>query len=241
MSFIIVIPTYNEKSNIKILIEKLLELYSNYKMHILVVDDNSPDGTAQIVNTYCAKYENIHLLLRKKKEGLGRAYLHGFQESLKYKTDYIIQMDADLSHNPQIIKEMIEVMKKYDVALGSRYVNGVSVINWPLHRILLSWFASYYVRFVTGMSISDTTGGFKCFKRSVLENIHFDKIKSDGYGFQVEVNYILEKKGYKIKEIPIIFIDRDNGSSKMSYSIIIEALFLVLFLRFKRIKSYFHQ
>ena len=236
MELAIVIPTYNEKENIaKILIE-LTTLYPF--AHLFIVDDNSPDKTGDIVDKFSKKNKKIHLIPRKSKKGIGKAYLHGFSEVLKKKPKYIVQMDADFSHNPGVISEMLIEAKKVDIVIGSRYINGISVINWPLRRILLSWFANMYVRVLTMMPIMDTTGGFKCFRREVLETLNFDKINSDGYFFQVEMNYIAYKFGFKIKEIPIIFTDRHAGKSKMNGVIILEALFKVFFMPFKNMKSY---
>ncbi|HMB00533.1 MAG TPA: polyprenol monophosphomannose synthase [Spirochaetota bacterium] len=237
METAIVIPTYNEKNNIKELIKKIFTYCK--KCHIFIVDDNSPDGTGREVLKLARSNKKIHLVKRKKKEGIGKAYIHGFRHVLAYQPSYIIQMDADLSHPPAKIPELLTQIKKNDIVIGSRYIHGISVINWPLTRILLSYFAGIYVRFFTGIKIKDTTGGFKCYKRRVLQNINLDKIKSDGYSFQIEMNYIISRFGYKIKEIPFVFYDRHLGSSKMSTAIFIEALLRVPFLRFTFIKKYF--
>ena len=236
MHLAIVIPTYNERENIPGL---LTELTARYKSaHIFIVDDNSPDGTGALVAKLSKKNSNIHLISRQNKSGIGKAYLHGFSQVLKRKPKYIVQMDADFSHNPQVIKQMLDEIKKADVVVGSRYISGISVVNWPLRRILLSWSANLYVRLFTGLPLMDSTGGFKCFRRETLEALHFDAIKSDGYCFQIEMNYLLYKFGFSIKEIPIIFADRHAGKSKMSGHIILEALFKVLLMPFKNIKSY---
>ena len=236
MELAIVIPTYNEKENISKMLIDVTTFYP--RSHVYVVDDNSPDKTGNIVTELAKKNKKIHLIARKSKRGIGKAYLHGFSEVLKQKPKYIVQMDADFSHDPMVIKQMLIEAKKVDVVIGSRYISGISVINWPLSRILLSWFANLYVRVLTRMPIMDSTGGFKCFRREVLEALNFDKINSDGYFFQVEINYILYKFGFKIKEIPIIFTDRHAGESKMNGSIILEALLKVFFMPFKNIKSY---
>ena len=236
MDLAIVIPTYNEKTNVDNIIKELTTLYKS--AHLFIVDDNSPDGTGQVVAKWAKKNKKVHLIARKAKSGIGRSYLHGFAEVLKRNPQYIVQMDADFSHDPQVIKQMLREIKNADVVLGSRYIQGISVINWPLRRILLSWFANLYVRLLTRMPILDATGGFKCFTREALTTLRLDKIKSDGYCFQVEVNYLLYKFGCKIKEIPIVFTDRHEGTSKMSKAIILEALVKVLFMPFKNIKSY---
>lgn len=236
MQLAIVIPTYNEKGNIANILKELTTLYKS--AHVFVVDDNSPDGTGAIVAKFAGKNKNVHLISRKAKSGIGRSYLHGFAEVLKKNPKYIVQMDADFSHDPKVIKQMIEEMKEADVVLGSRYIHGISVINWPIKRILLSWFANLYVRLLTRMPIYDATGGFKCFKKEALSSLQLNKIQSDGYCFQIEVNYLLYKFGFKVKEIPIVFTDRQEGTSKMDNSIIIEALFKVLLMPFKNIKAY---
>ena len=236
MNLAIVIPTYNEKENISGLIQELTTLYKT--VHIFVVDDNSPDGTGKVVAKIAEKKKNIHLISRTQKEGIGRAYLHGFSEVLKHNPKYIVQMDADFSHDPKIIKEMLLNIKKADVVMGSRYITGISVINWPLHRVLLSWFANLYVRVFTRIPVMDSTGGFKCFKKEVLASLDLDKVRSDGYCFQIEMNYLSHKFGFKIKEIPIVFVDRHAGQSKMSGHIVVEALFKVLLMPFKSLAHY---
>ena len=232
----IVIPTYNERENI----EKLLKVIkSKHKAStIFVVDDNSPDKTWEVVNKMAKKDKTIRLILRKKKEGIGRAYLHGFTEALKYNPQFLVQMDADFSHDPAYIKEMLQVIKKQDVAIGSRYVDGISVVNWSFSRILLSYFANKYVDFFLRMNIKDSTGGFKCFRAEVFRQIDFNSITSDGYSFQIEMNYILKKMGFKMKEFPILFRDRDVGLSKMNKKIILEALLKVPLFLFQSKKKY---
>ena len=229
MKFMVVMPTYNEKGNIGRIIPIILELGGE----ILVVDDNSPDGTGKIVDKMAKKDKRIHVLHREKKQGLGTAYKAGFAEALKLKPKYIIEMDADFSHNPKYIKEMLKLITKYDVVIGSRYINGISVVNWPLKRLFLSYFANYYARIITGLKIQDCTGGFKCFRRGVLEKIDFSRVSSEGYAFQIEMNYIVKCMGGNVKEFPIIFEDRQAGKSNMSKKIIIEAFYRVWFFRFK--------
>ncbi|MEK6646411.1 MAG: polyprenol monophosphomannose synthase [Candidatus Firestonebacteria bacterium] len=231
MKTLIVIPTYNEKQNIELLVDELLQL-GDY-IRILIIDDNSPDGTGEIADTLASKYKQIEVIHRAGKLGLGSAYVAGFKYALKQDVDYILEMDADFSHDPKIVQYFIEAMEKYDVVIGSRYLTGISVVNWPLRRLILSLMASMYVRIVLNLSIRDCTAGFKCFKKEVLQNINLDAIHSDGYAFQIEMNYRCFKKGYKIGEIPIIFMDRHIGSSKMSKKIVYEAIWVVWRLRFE--------
>ncbi|MCX7991265.1 MAG: polyprenol monophosphomannose synthase [Proteobacteria bacterium] len=236
MNILIVTPTYNEIENIKRLIPSLLSL-SN-EINVLVVDDNSPDGTGNYVEELSKTNERVFVLKRPGKMGLGTAYEDGFAWALKHPKnfDYIIQMDADFSHNPEKIPEFIEMLNSsYDVVVGSRYLNGVSVVNWPIKRLMLSYFANWYARTFSGLKIRDCTGGFKGFKRAVLEKIPFHLIRSDGYAFQIEVNYFCQKLGFKMVEVPIIFIDRHSGTSKLSRRIVYEALFRVIVLFLDRI------
>ncbi|HSD64496.1 MAG TPA: polyprenol monophosphomannose synthase [Ignavibacteriaceae bacterium] len=228
---LIIIPTYNELENISRLIPQLLSMYEN--LDILIVDDNSPDGTGNYVEELTVKNAEVKLIRREKKQGLGTAYIAGFKYALQHSYDYIFEMDADFSHDPKEIKNMLEAIKDYDLVLGSRYVRGVNVINWPMRRLLLSYSANKYTRFITGMKIQDATGGFKCFRRKVLESINLDKIKSNGYAFQIEMTFKAWKKGFKVGEIPIIFFDRVKGSSKMSKKIVREAIFMVWKLRLR--------
>ena len=239
MKAIIVLPTYNEKDNIEKMINTVLNL-PEY-IELLVVDDNSPDGTASIVEKYLNN-DRVHLLKREKKEGLGPAYIAGFKHSFQYNPDYIIEMDADFSHDPNFVIKFIERMEeeKLDLVIGSRYCNGISVVNWPLIRLFLSYYGNRYASFILGSKIMDITGGFKCFRASVLKKMNFDNIISAGYSFQIEMNYSFESNGYKIKEEPIIFYERRNGQSKMSKNIITEALFRVVRLRFRNKKKYFN-
>jgi len=226
LKILIIIPTYNESQNIKnILVAIFNQNIEN--LHVLVVDDNSPDGTGDIVTEMQGKNQRIHLLQRQQKAGLGTAYVAGFKYALKNGFDLILEMDADFSHDPGELKNLIRAADKYDVVLGSRYVDGINVVHWPLVRLLLSIGASKYTRLITGLPVRDCTSGFKCFRRNVLESIDFDRIHSDGYSFQIEMNFKAWKKGFRIGEIPIIFIDRAAGSSKMSKKIVREAIWMV--------------
>jgi dolichol-phosphate mannosyltransferase len=232
---LIVIPTYNEIENIESIIEKVFSLKTAF--HILVVDDNSPDGTATKVVELQNKFkDNLFVEIRLKKAGLGTAYVHGFKWALERDYDFIFEMDADFSHNPKDLVKLYNACKNgADVSIGSRYSTGVNVVNWPLSRVLLSYFASVYVRLITGMKIHDATAGFICYKREVLETIKLDKIKFIGYAFQIEMKYRAFVRNFKIVEVPIIFTDRTKGQSKMSGSIIKEAVFGVVLLRIKKI------
>ncbi len=234
-SGVVIIPTYNEIENIENIIEAVFALQTPFD--ILVVDDNSPDGTAKKVQELQLKYPiNLHLEIRPKKAGLGTAYVHGFKWALQRKYDYIFEMDADFSHNPIDLERLMDSCRNdADVAIGSRYSNGVNVVNWPLSRVLLSYFASIYVKLITGMKIADATAGFICYRREVLEKINLDKVKFVGYAFQIEMKYRAFVHKFRIVEIPIIFTDRTKGQSKMSGSIIKEAVFGVIKLRIKKI------
>ena len=233
---LIIIPTYNEKENIEKIIRAIFSL--DKKFDILVIDDGSPDGTAEIVkslmNDTAKAYDNgLYLLERSGKLGLGTAYIMGFKWALEHGYDYIFEMDADFSHDPKDLPRLYSACadEGYDVAIGSRYVSGVNVVNWPIGRVLMSYFASKYVKFVTGFNIHDTTAGFKCYKRRVLETIELDKIRFKGYAFQIEMKYTAYKIGFKIKEVPVIFVNRVEGVSKMSGGIFGEAFFGVMRLR----------
>ena len=230
---LIIIPTYNERDNIQKLIPLLMEL--NLSLSILVVDDNSPDGTGKLVNDMSEQNDRIQVLHRPSKLGLGSAYIAGFKHAIQQDVDCIFEMDADFSHDPNMIPEFLEKLETCDVVIGSRYISGINVVNWPMSRLLLSYFANFYTRIVTGMSIQDATGGFKCFKREVLEQIDLDHVRSDGYAFQIEMNFRCWQKGFRICEIPIIFVDRHSGTSKMSRRIIYEAIWIVWWLRLKRL------
>ena len=232
---LVIIPTYNEKENIEKMIRKVLTL-TEKEFELLIVDDSSPDGTGAIVKSLMAEFpDRLHLEERHGKLGLGTAYIHGFKWALERKYDYIFEMDADFSHNPTDLPILYNAcaVDKADVAIGSRYIHGVTVINWPIGRVLMSYYASAYVRLITGMSIRDTTAGFVCFKRIVLETINFDKITFMGYAFQIEMKFNAWKHGFILKEIPIIFTDRIEGISKMDSKIFKEAFFGVLQMKIK--------
>jgi dolichol-phosphate mannosyltransferase len=228
---IIVVPTYNEMQNIEALISNLLEI--GPQIHLLIVDDNSPDGTADYVEEVGATNPRVGLIKRPAKMGLGSAYITGFKAALERGADYIIQMDADFSHDPSYIPAMLEAITEYDLVVGSRYVKGVNVVNWPIQRLLLSYCANVYTRIITGVPIHDATSGFKCFRRQVLEAIDLDSIISDGYCFQIEMSFRSWHKGFRIFEIPIVFVDRHSGTSKMSKHIIWEAIGKVWWFRLK--------
>ena len=232
---IVIIPTYNEIENIEAIINAVFALPSVY--HVLIVDDNSPDGTAQKVSAMQAQNaDRLFLEVRTKKAGLGTAYVHGFKWALAKGYDFIFEMDADFSHNPLDLEKLLAACENgADVAIGSRYSNGVNVVNWPLSRVLLSYFASVYVRMITGMKIADATAGFKCYKRIVLEKINLDRIKFVGYAFQIEMKYRAFVLQFVIQEVPIIFTDRTKGQSKMSGGIIREAVVGVIMLRLRKI------
>lgn len=233
---IVIIPTYNEIENIESIIRTVFSLQKPF--HILIIDDNSPDKTAlKVIELQHEFPDRLFIEQRRKKSGLGTAYVHGFKWALEHQYEYIFEMDADFSHNPNDLEKLYDACKfaGNDLAIGSRYVTGVNVVNWPLSRVLLSYFASVYVRMITGMQIQDATAGFICYKRNVLEGIDLEKIKFIGYAFQIEMKYRAFAKKYKIVEVPIIFTDRTKGQSKMSNSIIKEAVFGVLSLRIKKI------
>lgn len=230
-STLVIIPTYNEAENIKQLISEILS--KGKGIEVLVVDDNSIDGTAKIIWTLQKKNKKIHLIERESKQGLGTAYIAGFKYALAHNFDYIFEMDADFSHNPIELPNFLYEIQKYDLVLGSRYINGVSVVHWPIRRLLLSYFANKYSRVITGLPLKDATGGFKCFRRIVLENINLDKVKSNGYSFQIEMSFKAWKKGFNLKEIPITFVDRRKGLSKMNKKIVYEAVFMVWKLRIR--------
>lgn len=227
---IIVIPTYNERENIGHLVPEILAV--DRSLEALIVDDNSPDGTAEVVRGMMANEPRIHMFERPGKMGLGSAYVQGFRKALELGADYVMEMDADYSHDPKYLPDFLRLIEAADVVIGSRYLHGVNVINWPISRLILSYGANKYTRIVTGMPILDATGGFKCFRREVLEAIAFESAKSDGYSFQIELNFRCWKKGFRIREIPIVFVDRHSGSSKMSKRIIWEAVWMVWRLRF---------
>jgi len=221
---LIIIPTYNERENIGLILPEIKKQVLD--AHVLIVDDGSPDGTSSFVKGL--GHDWVFVLDRSKKEGLGRAYVAGFQWALERKYEYIFEMDADFSHDPMYLPAFLEAIKTSDLVIGSRYKTGVNVVNWPMPRLLLSYFANMYARIVTGIPVRDCTGGFKCFRRKVLESLDFKTIGSSGYSFQIEVNFFAWKKGFTIAEIPIVFTDRKRGASKMSGHIIREALVIVL-------------
>lgn len=231
MKTLVVIPTFNEINNLKKLLPNILSRYP--EIDILIVDDNSPDGTAGYVEELGKEKPNVNVIKRPGKMGLGTAYVAGFKYMLANGYDVVIQMDADFSHDPNEIKNFLEKIKHNDLVIGSRYINGVRVINWPIRRLLLSYFANLYTRVITGMPVYDATGGFKCFQKKVLQSINLDKIKSNGYSFQIEMNFIAWRKNFKLVEMPITFIDRVHGTSKMSKKIVREAVLMVWKLRFK--------
>ena len=229
---IVIIPTYNEKENIENIIRAVFG--KGEQFDILVIDDGSPDGTAAIVKGLQAEFaDRLHIIERKGKLGLGTAYIAGFKWAIEQKYDYIFEMDADFSHNPDDLPRLYEACttEGYDVAIGSRYVSGVNVVNWPMGRVLMSYFASIYVRIITGLKIHDTTAGFVCYRREVLETIPLDKIRFKGYAFQIEMKFTAYKCGFRIKEVPVIFINRKLGTSKMSGGIFSEAVFGVIRLK----------
>lgn len=229
---LVIIPTYNEKDNILDIIEYVFKLDVDF--HILIVDDNSPDGTANLVRGLMEKFPTkLHMIERSGKLGLGTAYISGFKWALKNNYEFIFEMDADFSHNPDDLVHLFKACQSADVAIGSRYVSGVNVVNWPMGRVIMSYFASKYVRFITRMDIQDTTAGFVCYRSKVLKNIDLDKIRFKGYAFQIEMKFTAWKMGYKLVEVPIIFTDRKKGDSKMSGGIFNEAVWGVIIMKWK--------
>jgi dolichol-phosphate mannosyltransferase len=236
---VVIIPTYNEKDNIEPMVHKVMSLNGDF--HLLIIDDGSPDGTAQIIKKLQEEYgERLNLIERKGKLGLGTAYIRGFEWAINEGYEYIFEMDADFSHNPDDLLNLHKACAKgADLAIGSRYISGVNVVNWPMGRVLMSYFASAYVRFVTRMKIMDTTAGFKCYKLNVLRSIDLSNIKLKGYGFQIEMKFTVWKLGFNIVEVPIVFTERREGTSKMSGGIFNEALWGILIMKFKSFfKSY---
>lgn len=226
---IVIVPTYNEVENLALIATEILA--QDTRIEVLVVDDNSPDGTGKVADELGEQTGRVHALHRPEKQGLGAAYRAGLSEALRLGADIVIQMDADFSHPPATIKEMLTEIEDHDIVTGSRYVNGITVVNWPIERILISHFANVYARFITGLSLTDATGGFRCIRRELLERIGFERIHSDGYAFQIEMNYRFDKYGARIKELPFFFVDRTRGESKLSLSIAFEALWVVWWLR----------
>ena len=229
MQKLIIMPTYNERENISPMLERLMAL--PYGFDVLVVDDGSPDGTGDLVEAWTKREPRVHLMRRPGKMGLGSAYRDGFRYALEHGAELVFEMDADFSHDPDALGGFLAAAEEADVVLGSRYLNGVSVVNWPLSRLFLSYFANVYTRWVTGLPVRDATGGFKCFRRRALEAVRLDRVKSDGYGFQIEMTYKCWRRGMRIREIPILFVDRRAGASKMSRHIVWEAAGLVWRLR----------
>jgi dolichol-phosphate mannosyltransferase len=228
---LIVMPTYNERENLPRMAQRLLALPT--KVDLLVVDDNSPDGTGKLADELAAKHPEIHALHRSEKNGLGRAYIAGFKWALERGYEFIFEMDGDFSHNPDDVPAFLEAAQNADLVVGSRYINGIRIINWPLHRLMLSKGAALYVRTITGMPITDPTGGYKCFRRHALEVLNLDAVESNGYSFQIELTHKLWRQGYQVAEVPIIFTEREQGHSKMSGHIVREALFMVWRLWFQ--------
>jgi dolichol-phosphate mannosyltransferase len=235
---LIIFPTYNERDNIEKIVHAVLPL--DPRINVLIVDDNSPDGTGELADRLSAAEPKVHVLHREKKEGLGRAYIAGFRWAIEQQYDFVFEMDADFSHGPEYIKDFLREIQNHDLVIGSRYISGVNVINWPMSRLLLSYFANKYARFVTGLPVRDATGGYKCFRREVLEGIRLDDVHSSGYCFQIEMTMRAWKKHFRIKEIPIVFIDRVAGSSKMSKKIVREAVWKVWLLRWKSLIGQFN-
>jgi dolichol-phosphate mannosyltransferase len=227
--FLVILPTYNEGQNLPRIVPQILA--QDPRLEILVVDDNSPDGTGRLANDLAGVNPRVHVLHREKKEGLGRAYLAGFGWGVSNGFDLLFEMDADFSHDPKFLRDLIARSESADLVLGSRYKSGVNVINWPMARLLLSYGANLYARWITGMPLTDATGGFKCFRREVLAALPLDKVRSNGYAFQIEMSYRAWKRGFRLAEVPIIFTDRVEGSSKMSKSIIWEGVWVVWWLR----------
>lgn len=226
---IVVLPTYDEAENLPLIVPKILE--QSTALEILVVDDDSPDGTGRIADALAAKERRVHVLHRKQKQGLGAAYRAGIARALELGAERVIQMDADFSHPPESIPTLLAEIESHDVVLGSRYLKGITVVNWPIERILISWFGNLYARKATGLALSDMTGGFRCVRRELFEKIHFERIRADGYAFQIELNYRFVKAGARIKEVPFFFLDRTRGESKLSLRIGLEALWIPWWLR----------
>jgi dolichol-phosphate mannosyltransferase len=228
---LVVVPTYNERLNLPVIVPAILQ--QDPRIDVLVVDDNSPDGTGAIADGLAAESPRVHVLHRTAKQGLGKAYLAGFTWALERHYDFVIEMDADFSHDPKFLPEFLKAAGDADLVIGSRYKSGVNVINWPMSRLLLSIGANQYARWITGLPLSDSTGGFKCFRRAVLEAIDFSRVRSNGYAFQIEMSYRAWRKGFRLVEIPIVFTDRIEGQSKMNKRIVREAIWMVWWLRLR--------
>ena len=226
---IVVVPTYNEAENLPLLVPEILA--QDPRLEILIVDDDSPDGTGQIADRLVEAENRVHVLHRDGKQGLGPAYRAGLKRALELGADFVIQMDADFSHPPSSLPQLLDEIESHDVVLGSRYLNGITVVNWPIERILISWFGNVYARRISGLPVSDTTGGFRCIRRELLEKMGFERIHANGYAFQIEMNYRFVKQGARIKEVPFFFVDRTRGTSKLNFRIGLEALWVVWWLR----------
>jgi dolichol-phosphate mannosyltransferase len=226
---VVVIPTYNEVENLALLVPKVLA--QDPRIEVLVVDDASPDGTGKLADDLAEGSPRVHVLHREAKQGLGPAYRAGLRRALDLGADFVVQMDADFSHPPETLPVLLAEIPQHDVVLGTRYLDGITVVNWPIQRILISWFGNWYARKVTGLPISDTTGGFRCIRRELLERVGFERIRSNGYAFQIELNYRMMKCGARVKEIQFFFLDRTRGVSKLSKRIALEALWIVWWLR----------
>ncbi len=228
---LVIVPTYNESRNLPQIVPAILA--QDVRLEVLVVDDSSPDGTGALADDMAARNPRIHVLHRGEKEGLGRAYLAGFRWALERGYEYVLEMDADFSHDPKFLPKFLAAVEHADLVIGSRYKTGVNVINWPMARLLLSYYANVYARVVTGLPLTDATGGFKCFRRRVLEAVNLDRVRSNGYAFQIEMSFRAWKKGMRIVEIPIVFVDRVEGQSKMNKRIVREAVWMVWWLRLR--------
>ncbi|HUU29856.1 MAG TPA: polyprenol monophosphomannose synthase [archaeon] len=224
-----IIPTYNELENAERIVRQVLDAGPSFE--VLIVDDNSPDGTGEIAERMAGENPRVHVMHRAGKLGLGSAYREGFRYALERDYELVFEMDADFSHDPRFLPDFLQVIQECDLVIGSRYVSGINVVNWPMRRLLLSYGASFYTRLITGLPVKDPTGGYKCFRRKVLEALDLDRIQSDGYSFQIEVNFKVWRKGFRIREIPIIFVDRHSGTSKMNRRIVFEAVWMVWWLK----------
>jgi dolichol-phosphate mannosyltransferase len=229
---IVVMPTYNECENLPLIVPQVLQ--QDPRIEILIVDDNSPDGTGKLARDLADADPRVHVLNRPEKQGLGPAYRAGMQQALELGADFVVQMDADFSHPPETLVTMLEEIEQHDVVMGSRYLNGITVVNWPIERILLSYFANWYARKVTGLPVTDATSGFRCLRRAALEGLGLERIRANGYAFQIEISYRLMHRGARMKEIPFFFLDRTRGTSKLTVRIGLEALWMVWWLRIAR-------
>lgn len=228
-NIVVVVPTYNEAGNLEPLVTAVLA--QDPRIRVLVVDDDSPDGTGKLADELCKQTQRVEVLHRSEKQGLGAAYRAGLRRALDLGADVVVQMDCDFSHPPDMLPDFIRRIEQVDVVIGSRYINGITVVNWPIERILISYFGNWYAKHVTGLSVSDTTGGFRCVRRDLLEKMNFERIRSNGYGFQIEMNYRFERCGARIEEVEFFFVDRKVGESKMSLRIAFEAMWIVWWLR----------